>query len=119
MTSNAEAAFLTRWRQLGGPELRTEYRFDPPRRWRFDAALPAAWLAWEIDGGVYSGGRHTRGEGFERDCEKLNRAGILGWLVFRVTPGMIDRDPAGVLTPMIDLAYRRLQAAGLVRERER
>jgi hypothetical protein len=29
-------AFLTRWKQLGGPELTEEFRFHPTREWRFD-----------------------------------------------------------------------------------
>lgn len=108
--TDAEAAFLTRWRQLGGPELARELRFHPPRRWRFDFACEVAWVAIEVDGGAYTQGRHTRGKGYEADCEKLNTATVLGWAVFRVTPGMIDRDPAGVLTPIIELCNMRAVA---------
>jgi hypothetical protein len=43
-------------------------------------------IAVEIDGGVFIGGRHTRGTGFVRDMEKLNLAGLLGYRVFRFTP---------------------------------
>ena len=42
-----------------------------------------------MDGGAYSGGRHTRGAGFERDLEKLNSAALAGFLVIRATPGMV------------------------------
>lgn len=66
-----------------------EHRFHPERRWRFDSA----WLEWkvamEIDGGVWTGGRHTRGRGFTSDMEKLNEAAIEGWLVVRVIPSQI------------------------------
>jgi len=38
-------------------------------------------LAVEVDGGTWTGGRHTRGAGFEADCEKLNAAVIAGFRV--------------------------------------
>lgn len=41
-------------------------------------------MAVEIDGGVWSGGRHVRGGGYIADCEKLAEAAILGWRVLRV-----------------------------------
>ena len=58
-----------------------EYRFHPTRRWRFDFAWPAQMLAVEIQGGTFSAGRHTRGAGYQGDCDKLNAAQILGWSV--------------------------------------
>ena len=62
-----------------------EYRFAPPRRWRFDFAWPDKKLAVEIEGGVWSKGRHTRGKGFINDCDKYNAAVLLGWRVLRFT----------------------------------
>lgn len=59
--------------------------FGKLRRWRFDYALPAERVAWEIEGGHWSGGRHTRGDGFEKDIEKYNHATLLGWRVIRST----------------------------------
>ena len=66
-----------------------EYRFHPTRKWRFDFACPDAMLAFEIDGGTWTGGRHTTGSGYEKDCEKLNAAAELGWIVLRFLPGQI------------------------------
>ena len=43
-------------------------------------------LAVEIDGGGFVNGRHSRGSGIERDCEKYAEALALGWRVLRVTP---------------------------------
>ncbi len=63
-----------------------EYRFAPPRRWRFDYAWPHHKVALEVEGGVFSGGRHTRGAGFLNDMEKYNAATLAGWKVLRVTP---------------------------------
>jgi very-short-patch-repair endonuclease len=62
-----------------------EYRFDSSRRWRFDYAIPAWKIAVEIEGGVWSGGRHTSGAGFTKDCEKYNSATCHGWKVLRFT----------------------------------
>ena len=62
-----------------------ELRFHPRRLWRFDLAWPDRKLACEVDGAVWSGGRHTRGAGFTEDCNKFNEALLLGWRVLRVT----------------------------------
>ena len=73
----------------------TEYRFHPPRRWRFDIAHTyGRKIAIECEGGTWSGGRHTRGSGFEKDCEKYNQAAIDGWLVLRYTRRMIESGEA-------------------------
>lgn len=62
-----------------------QHAFHPSRKYRFDFAWPAMKVALEVDGGTFSGGRHTRGAGYAADCEKLNEATILGWRVLRVT----------------------------------
>jgi hypothetical protein len=71
---------------LGLPKPVEEYRFHPVRRWRFDYAWPEHLIALEVEGGVFTGGRHTRGIGFVRDMEKYNTAGMAGWRVFRIQP---------------------------------
>lgn len=76
-------------RAAGLPEPVREHRFHPVRRWRFDFAWPDCWISLEIDGAVWTGGRHTRGAGYQADCEKLNEAAVLGWRVFRVTGPMV------------------------------
>lgn len=63
-----------------------EYRFYPERRWRFDYAIPSHRIALEVEGGVWTAGRHTRPQGFLGDIEKYNTATLLGWRVFRTTP---------------------------------
>lgn len=64
-----------------------EHRFYQPRKWRFDYAIPAYKIAVEVEGGVWTGGRHVRPQGFLGDIEKYNTAALLGWRVFRTTPG--------------------------------
>ena len=93
--SDLERSFAFYWRLLApdAPEPEREYRFHPVRRWRFDFAWEASKVAVECEGGVWVRGRHVRGSGFRKDCEKYNAATALGWRVFRVTPGMLDEDP--------------------------
>ena len=71
-----------------------EFRVTPDRRWRFDFAFPEFKVAVEVEGGTWSGGRHTTGAGFEKDCEKYNTAAIMGWLVLRVTGKQIKSGEA-------------------------
>jgi very-short-patch-repair endonuclease len=66
-----------------------EYKFCE-RRWRFDFAHTELRIAIEIEGGVYSRGRHVRPKGFLGDMEKYNRATVLGWQVLRMTPQQFD-----------------------------
>jgi very-short-patch-repair endonuclease len=87
--SELEATLVLHIRAHGLPEPAREYRFDPPRRWRFDFAYPAQMVAIEVEGGTWTGGRHTRPAGFENDCEKYNRAALLGWRVLRFTRDMV------------------------------
>ena len=72
-------------RSLGLPKFVREYRFDPNRRWRFDMSWPDLLLAVEVDGGTRTGGRHVRGDGYQKDCDKLNAATLQGWRILRFT----------------------------------
>lgn len=93
--SSLEALFLIQLRALGLPAPEAEYRFHASRKWRFDFAWPHRLLAVEVEGGVYTGGRHTRGSGFEADAEKYNAAAEAGWTVLRYTPKYL-RDGSAV-----------------------
>ena len=61
-------------RQQVGVECVKEYRFHKTRKWRFDYALPSFKIALEVEGGVWSQGRHTRPKGFLGDIDKYNMA---------------------------------------------
>lgn len=67
-----------------------EFVFAPPRRWRADFAYPDMRILIEVEGGTWSRGRHTRGKGYEADCEKYNAAALAGWLVLRFTANMVE-----------------------------
>ena len=71
---------------MGLPAPVAELQFEPLRGWAFDWAWPEAKIALEVEGGVWSGGRHTTGKGFVGDMAKYNRAACLGWRVLRVQP---------------------------------
>lgn len=100
--SVGEETFALHMRMRGLQPWR-EYQFCPGRKWRFDFALvkhvsvmtsdgpigSTLKVAVEIEGGVHSGGRHTRGEGFIADIEKYNTAALMGWLVLRYTTQMV------------------------------
>lgn len=82
--SAGELAF---WQQIKSAGLRgweREYAFCPGRKWRFDFANVSVRLAVEVEGGHWFG-RHTRGNGFEKDVEKYNEAIARGWRVLRGT----------------------------------
>lgn len=63
-----------------------ELRFHPTRRWRFDYAIPDYKIAVEVEGGVWTGGRHTSPKGFLGDIEKYNTATVMGWRILRTVP---------------------------------
>lgn len=84
--------FLGLLAEQGLPKPHQEYRFDASRRWRFDFAWPAWSLALEIDGGVWTRGRHTRGSGWLKDTEKLNAAACQGWRLLRCMPQQLCSD---------------------------
>ena len=68
-----------------------ELVFAPPRKWRFDFAFPEKMVAVEIEGGLFSAGRHVRGAAVEKDFEKYNAAAKLGWRVLRFSTEMVKR----------------------------
>lgn len=84
--SNLELLFKTQIEDAGILDFKTEYRFDKERKWRWDFAWLDIQLAVEIQGGIYSGGRHTTGKGYEKDCEKYARGIELGWTILQI-PG--------------------------------
>lgn len=88
--SDLEDAFAFQLRALGVPPYERELAFFSGRRWRFDFAWPQLMLAVEIEGGTWSGGRHTTGSGFESDAWKYGLATLVGWRVIRLTGAMVE-----------------------------
>lgn len=93
--SRGEEAFAFHVKAEGLPVPEREYRFDEGKRlWRFDFAWPEKKIAVEIEGGIWSRGRHVRGSGFENDCRKMNEAAAQGWFVYRFSSGMVQKGEA-------------------------
>lgn len=81
-----KAVFLSLLKTERLPAPAMEYRFHPVRKWMFDYAWPEYRVALEVEGGVWTKGRHTSGSGFMGDMEKYNAAACLGWRLIRVVP---------------------------------
>ena len=76
------------------PEPVQEFKFHPSRKWRMDFAWPDQRIGLEVEGGIWSGGRHTRGKGYLQDMEKYNEATLMGFKLLRVTPKQMDNGDA-------------------------
>jgi very-short-patch-repair endonuclease len=101
--STLELKFLDYWQLLAPKHLQpiAEYPFAKPRKFRFDYAFPEQRVAIELEGGSWSGGRHTRGQGFEDDCTKYNLAVQLNWRVLRYTTSLLEGDPDGCIRQVV------------------
>lgn len=82
-----------------------EFRFNISRRWRADyrvlnehapdgASLRERCCLIEIEGAIFTRGRHTRGAGYEKDLEKYREAALLGYSVFRFSTSEVLRGDA-------------------------
>ncbi len=76
-------------RALKLPEPVSEFRFHPTRKWRLDHCWPDRKLAVEVQGGIFSQGRHVRGAAMLKEFEKLNTAAAMGWRFLYFTPSQI------------------------------
>jgi very-short-patch-repair endonuclease len=80
------------------PAPQREHRFASDRLWRFDFAWPEQKLAVEVEGGIFTAGRHSRGTGLLADMEKYNRAALDGWRVLRFfTDQVVDGTAIAVI----------------------
>ncbi len=105
--SSGERTFETYWIMFGNPAYAyvREYVFSK-RKWTFDFAFVQWALAVEIEGGVFSGGRHVRGKGYSNDIEKYNEAVLLGWRLLRFTPQQLEAAPDTCIAKVITLIER-------------
>lgn len=60
-----------------------EFKFHPKRKWRADFLITGTKILVEVEGGIWNGGRHTRGKGYSGDMEKYNSAAMMGFTVLR------------------------------------
>jgi len=80
--------------QAAGVSFEREQLLIPGRRFRFDFVITGSDLVIEVEGGTWSGGRHTSGVGFRSDCFKYNKALELGYRVLRYTTDMVTKGEA-------------------------
>lgn len=86
MSPHQDAMFMLALKAANIPAPIAEYKFFASRRWRFDFAWPDKKLALEIQGGIWIGGRHSRGAALVKEWEKLNTAAANGWRVIYCQP---------------------------------
>lgn len=104
---NYDKNIVVKWFQAHGLLAVPEVKFHPVRKWRFDFVINDCMLggsvALEVEGGVFTGGRHTRGSGFVKDLEKYNEAAAMGWRIIRCQPKDL------CTTETLDLIKRALE----------
>lgn len=99
------------WAGLPLPVLQYRWALSEGRQYRSDGAYIQQGILLEVQGGIWARdpGRHNRGSGYERDCERDNLAALFGWKLLRFTERMI-KDGTAVAT--IARALGRDEAGG-------
>ena len=75
-------------------EFEQEFKFHPTRKWRADFHLKGRKILVEVEGGIWSNGRHTRGKGYLGDLEKYNAATMMGYQVIRFSTEQVKSGKA-------------------------
>jgi len=101
-SSEPEQLLLKQMRLAGLPTPDVQVKFCLERGWTFDLAFWWCMLAVEVDGGIWSGGRHILPQHYEAHCDKMNRAALDGWAVLHFTPSQVESGAA------VDLIGRAL-----------
>lgn len=87
--SNEFEAKLARELKTLKIEFEQEFEFHPERKWKADFHLVGKKILVEVEGGIWSGGRHTRGKGYLGDLEKYNAATMMGFQVIRFSTDQV------------------------------
>jgi hypothetical protein len=91
MTSDLELTFTNIWlAYFPDIDLHSEWRFAPPRRFRFDFAHLPSKIAIELQGSIWQEGRHSRGSGLLNEYTKMNLAALHGWRVFYLCANTVN-----------------------------
>ena len=90
------AYYMSKLEELFAAQLeRADVKFErelmliPGRRFRFDFVFAEHNLVAEIEGAIWTGGRHTSGAGFLKDCEKYNLLVEHGWQLLRFPTNLV------------------------------
>lgn len=78
-------------RSFGLPDPVFEFKFHPTRKFRTDIYFEANGikLAVEVEGGIWTGGRHINPVTFLQDMEKYNYYPLFGIFLLRCTPDQL------------------------------
>lgn len=94
--ADGKGLFLAACEAHGLPKPVDEHPFHPTRKWRFDWLFDG-WLALEVNGGNFAGGRHVKPADLLSEYEKINEAQIMGYVVLIVTPEQVNDGSAFAL----------------------
>lgn len=81
------------------------------RRWRFDYAFVVEKVAVELEGGIWVRGSHTRPIRYISDCDKYNRAALMGWMVLRYTTEHISKRPQQIADEILEAINEKRKEA--------
>jgi very-short-patch-repair endonuclease len=88
--SNAENQLAFQLKAAKAPLFERQFKIILGRRFKADFYFPVARLIVEVDGGGWIHGRHSRGAGMERDCEKSALIAAMPARLLRVTPKHVE-----------------------------
>ncbi|MEN3970710.1 DUF559 domain-containing protein [Acinetobacter sp. BWR-L5] len=91
--SEGEVLLATALRALS-IDFEQEFKFHPTRKWRADFHLMGRRILVEVEGGIWSNGRHTRGKGYLGDLDKYNAAAMMGYQVIRFSTEQVKSGKA-------------------------
>ena len=74
--------------------IESQVKFLKDRRFIGDLVIRSARMVVELDGGVFTNGRHTRGKGYTLDRERDLAAAEAAWITVRLTTGQITEENA-------------------------
>lgn len=77
-----------------GKGLRARLKDAGLKDWRADFHIVGMMILVEVEGGAWTGGRHTTGVGFNADLAKYDAAMRLGYTVYRCSPEMVKKGHA-------------------------
>ena len=75
----------------------SEYQGIEGRKFRFDAANPSLKICIEVEGSIWTFGRHNQPMGYIKDLEKYNLATLEGWKILRYTTDTVRKNPQRII----------------------